>query len=116
MLVSYRWLSRRGVSGALRKAQQACAPTKLLPAMRTLGENFSVSGGWPVGLQVQVTDDCGRPQNEGSVVVEFSNGDPQIAMTPLRNGRWIGGRRGNLHFGFANGGCERECARPTGRR
>ena len=72
----------------LRKSQALCLPTKLPPAMKTLGNNFSVSGGCPVGLQVEVTDDCGRPQNEGSVVVEFSNGDPQIAMTPLRNGRW----------------------------
>ncbi len=74
----------------LTKSQGLCSPTRLLPAMKTLGDNFSVSGGWPVGLQVEVTDDCGRPQNEGSVVVEFSNGDPQIAMTPLRNGRWDG--------------------------
>ena len=74
----------------LRKFQGRCSPTRLLPAMKTLGNNFSVSGGWPVGLQVEVTDDCGRPQNEGSVVVEFSNGDPQIAMIPLRNGRWDG--------------------------
>ena len=83
-------VTETGSSGALSKAQNVCTPTQLIPAIKTLGDNFAVSGGWPVGLQVEVTDDCGRPQNEGSVVVEFSNGDPQIAMTSLRNGRWDG--------------------------
>jgi len=74
----------------LSKRQGGCVPTKLLPAMRTLGDNFAVSAGWPVGLQVDVRDDCGRPIEGGSVVVEFSNGDPELGLTSLRDGRWDG--------------------------
>ena len=73
-----------------RQAQEACVPTKLMPALRTLGSGFAVSGGWPVGLQVDVKNDCGRPLKDGSVVVEFSNGDPELAMISLNNGRWDG--------------------------
>ena len=73
-----------------QQAQEACVPTKLFPTLRTLPGGFAVSAGWPVGLQVNVKDDCGRPLEEGSVVVEFSNGDLELKMTSLRNGRWDG--------------------------
>ena len=77
-------------AGSGRVAQSACSPSKLLPAMRTLGSNFAVSAGWPVGLQVDLRDDCGNPVDDGNVVVEFSNGDPQVSLTSLNNGRWDG--------------------------
>ena len=77
-------------AAALSKQQGACVPTKLLPAIRTLGDKFAVSAGWPVGLQVDVRDDCGGAMESGSVVVEFSNGDPELGLTSLRNGRWDG--------------------------
>lgn len=74
----------------LSKAQQTCLPTKLLPAMRTLRDDFSVSASWPIALEVEVQDDCGRPLKTGAVGVEFSNGDPPLAMTSLKNGRCHG--------------------------
>ena len=66
------------------------APTRLLRALTTLGPGFTVSAGWPAGLRVQVNDDCGSPLDQGAVLVAFSNGDPEIALTPLSNGRWDG--------------------------
>ena len=80
----------RSQSKMSRRAEGDCVPKKLLPSVRTLGSGFAVSAGWPVGLQVEVKDDCGNPMTEGSVVVEFSNGDEELRMTSLRNGRWDG--------------------------
>ena len=35
-------------------------------------------------------DNCKRPLKEGSVVIQFSNGDPALEMISLNNGRWDG--------------------------
>ena len=72
------------------KAANGCAPGTLQPAIQTLGDGFSVSAGWPMGLEVDVVDDCGDAMESGSVVVEFSNGDPDLVMTHLEGGRWDG--------------------------
>ena len=77
-----------GKEGQVRQA--ACAPTTLLPTARSLGAGFGVSAGWPVGIQVRVVDDCGSDVDRGNVVVEFSNGDPELSLVALRNGRWDG--------------------------
>ena len=82
-------------SGALSKepgavSQGACSPTMLVPRASSLGAGFGVSAGWPVGMQVRVVDDCGEPLDRGSVTVEFSNGDPEISLIALQNGRWDG--------------------------
>jgi len=71
-------------------AGENCVPGQLLPALRTLPNGFAVSAGWPVGLQVEVKDDCGNPINDGTVAVSFSNGDPELGLTSLNNGRWDG--------------------------
>jgi uncharacterized protein (TIGR03437 family) len=39
-----------------------------------------------VALQANVVDDCGNPLDTGSVVVSFSNGDPQLSLLSLRSG------------------------------
>ena len=84
-----------GASGqAKRVAQDApsasCQPTQLLPAITSLGAGFGVPAGWPVAIQVQVQDDCGQPLQSGSVVAEFSNGDPPVSLLSLPGGRWDG--------------------------
>lgn len=68
----------------------SCSPTKLIPALSTLGQSFSVTAGWPVALGVKVLDDCGGPLNSGSVTVDFSNGDPTISLRSLNDGTWNG--------------------------
>ncbi|HME08057.1 MAG TPA: hypothetical protein VKG25_13460, partial [Bryobacteraceae bacterium] len=67
-----------------------CQPTQLIPAVTSLGSGFSVPGGWPVPIQAQVQDDCGTPLAAGSVIAEFNNGDPAVALLPLASGRWDG--------------------------
>src|SRR5262249_3143975 len=65
-----------------------CAPTTLLPAFTSLTAGFSVPAGWPASIQPRVTDDWGNPLAAGSVSATFSNGDPPLPLTSLRDGRW----------------------------
>jgi adhesin/invasin len=70
-------------------AETSCRPTKLLPALTTLGQTFAVSAGWPAALVVNVKDDCGMPmQPTGSVTVNFSNGDPALTLQSQGSGTW----------------------------
>lgn len=58
-----------------------CTPSKLLPALTTLGQTFTISAGWPTALIVNVKDDCGTPMpSTGSVMVSFSNGDAALLL------------------------------------
>ena len=67
----------------------ACAPTKLVPILRTVGQSFTIPAGWPLALNAAVLDDCGNPLNAGSVVASFSNGDPSLSLQSLQNnGQW----------------------------
>jgi uncharacterized protein (TIGR03437 family) len=60
--------------------------------------NFSTAVGWPTPLTVRVGDDCAEPVTNASVVVNFSNGDPPLALTltnaqqGLYTGTWTPGR------------------------
>ncbi|HTM51826.1 MAG TPA: hypothetical protein VL285_24190 [Bryobacteraceae bacterium] len=69
-------------------ADAGCSPSALLPAISSLGGGFSVPAGWPMALQVDVRDNCGTPLEDGSVVAEFSSGDPPLSLKPITNGRW----------------------------
>ena len=67
-----------------------CTPTRLLPALTSLGSGFNVPAGYPHGLEARVVDDCGNTHLTGNVYVEFSNGDPPVRLSSLNNGRWDG--------------------------
>jgi uncharacterized protein (TIGR03437 family) len=73
---------------AIPRDTGSCTPTKLIPVLTTLGQGFSVPAGFPEGLTVQVTDDCGNPLTQGQVSVEFSTGQGLKYMQSLNNGRW----------------------------
>jgi uncharacterized protein (TIGR03437 family) len=72
------------------RADEACTPSTLVPALSSLGQTFSVSAGWPVALVAEVRDDCGAPVDSGEVVATFTNGDPPQRFTSLKNGIWHG--------------------------
>lgn len=71
-------------------ATAPCTPTKLLPVVTSLGSPFTVPAAWPNSLAAQVVDDCGNPHVSGTVTASFSNGDPPVLLTPLKNGAWTG--------------------------
>jgi uncharacterized protein (TIGR03437 family) len=72
------------------RAATGCNPTKLLPIFTQLGQSFTATAAWPAALEVTVVDDCGSPMTSGSVSATFSNGDPSLSLTNLRDGRWSG--------------------------
>jgi uncharacterized protein (TIGR03437 family) len=75
---------------AAARADGACTPEALVPALSSLGESFSVSAGWPVALVAEVRDECGVPVDAGEVVATFTNGDPPQSLTSVKNGIWHG--------------------------
>jgi len=72
------------------KDSAGCQPTKLLTTLVSIGDTFTVPAGWPQALRLDVRDDCNAPLTDGSVVAEFSNGDPPLSLVPLGDGRWDG--------------------------
>ncbi len=45
---------------------------------------------FPTSIAARVVDDCGSPLTTGSVSASFSNGDPPLRLTSLRDGTWSG--------------------------
>jgi uncharacterized protein (TIGR03437 family) len=83
---------------ANRRAAEGCNASRLIPLFTGLPESFQAPVGWPRRIEVRVVDDCGEPMTSGSTVVNFSNGDPPLALNSLRDGRWTGtwqARRGS---------------------
>ena len=71
-------------------AAAGCTPTKLLPVFTQLASGFKVAAGWPTAIEVRLVDDCGDPATAGAVVATFSNGDPGLPLSSLRDGRYTG--------------------------
>jgi uncharacterized protein (TIGR03437 family) len=67
-----------------------CAATRLVPLFISLGQGFAAPTGFPSPVELRVVDDCAHPMSAGSVDVTFSNGDPPLSLTSLRDGRWTG--------------------------
>ena len=72
--------------------QSSCTPSQLVVKLNSLGQAFQVSAGWPVGLNVSVTDDCQNPvvSGSGSVWAHFDDGEDDVALTSLGDGTWQG--------------------------
>lgn len=69
-------------------ASAPCAPKKLVLGLNTLAQSSTVPAGYPVGLEVNVKDDCGSALTAGSVTAAFSNGDQELQLHSLKNGFW----------------------------
>jgi uncharacterized protein (TIGR03437 family) len=67
-----------------------CSPTKLSLTHTGLVSNFLTRAGWPTPLNVRLVDDCGQNVTDGSVVVNFSNGDAPLALVHIRAGNYSG--------------------------
>ena len=73
-----------------RDAQSACTAKTLVPVFTLLSDGLSVPAGFPGQVAAKVLDDCGNPMTAGGVTVSFSNGDPPVRLTSLRDGSWAG--------------------------
>ncbi|MBL8215721.1 MAG: putative Ig domain-containing protein [Bryobacterales bacterium] len=70
------------------RAAGTCTPTRFLPLLTSLEEQFVVSGGSPVGTEMLIVDDCGNPAPSANLGASFSNGDPARALISPEAGRW----------------------------
>jgi uncharacterized protein (TIGR03437 family) len=82
--------ARAASSRAGSETDGACVPARLHAVHRTLGNSFSAPVSWPSPIEVHVVDDCGTAVANATVVASFTNGDPPLALTSLRNGTYIG--------------------------
>ena len=71
-----------------RDRRAAACPSLLKVVFTELSTGSSVSVGFPGQVTVKVVDDCGAPLVAGNVTTSFSNGDPPIALTSLKDGTW----------------------------
>ena len=67
-----------------------CTASKLALVETLLADNFALSVGWPAAMRTQAVDDCGQLVSTATVVASFTNGDPALVLTSLKDGRYIG--------------------------
>ncbi len=77
--------------GATRDGS-GCNASTLVPVFTLLSSGFNAVAGFPGQVAVQVVDDCGAAMTTGDVITSFSNGDPPLRLTSLKDG--IGWARG----------------------
>ncbi|HEV8145465.1 MAG TPA: hypothetical protein VGP79_03755, partial [Bryobacteraceae bacterium] len=65
-----------------------CTPTKLLPLVSSVLQDFNIPAAWPTAVTAKVVDDCGNLMTSGSVTASFSNGDPPLSLFSLKDGNW----------------------------
>ena len=75
---------------SLRPLAAGCTPSKLILVFTQLGDAFKIPAAWPAPLEVTTIDDCGTFMTQGTVIVTFSTGDPPLALSSLKDGRWSG--------------------------
>ena len=88
-------VTRSGAAAsALRNTPQEagpdCVPSRLLAQIRSASSKLGEPVGFPTLLEAQVVDDCGVAAPNAVVVASFSNGDPPLVLTSLRNGIYMG--------------------------
>ncbi|HEV2690966.1 MAG TPA: hypothetical protein VGV35_20560, partial [Bryobacteraceae bacterium] len=77
-------------SNSLQAAPGPCKASTLAPVFTLLSSGFSIPAGFPGQVAVKVIDDCANAMTTGGVTVSFSNGDPPIRLTSLKDGTWAG--------------------------
>ncbi|HWP86158.1 MAG TPA: hypothetical protein VNN17_13265, partial [Terriglobia bacterium] len=77
---------------------QGCSPNQQVILSTRLGNNFALPTGWPSTVLALVTDNCGQPVNNSTVVASFNNGDGSIVLQNQGSGvyskEWVPSRGG----------------------
>jgi uncharacterized protein (TIGR03437 family) len=71
-------------------AASGCTASKLLLQFTSLFARFNAVVGWPTTIRVEARDDCGNAAVGATVLLSFSNGDPPLVLTDLKNGQYQG--------------------------
>ena len=69
-------------------ATAACVPGQYIPLATSFFQNFEQTGGAATTTEIAMIDDCGNPVSTGVMGGVLGNGDPQLNLLPLGDGRW----------------------------
>lgn len=77
------------------RSAASCSPRLLQVQFTSLRDGFLALAGRPTTIQVKVVDDCGQPLTPDpaprvEVFSVFSNRDPDLSLTHIGNGSWVG--------------------------
>jgi len=89
-LVTRAGAAAAALSNTPQEAGSDCVPSRLLAQIRSASSKLGEPIGFPTLLEAQVVDDCGAAAPNAVVVASFSNGDPPLVLTSLRNGIYMG--------------------------
>ncbi len=70
-------------------AATACQPQFLYLTETALGDGFATRLGYATPLEAVLMDDCGNLISNGLVNAAFSNGDPDLTLEPVGQGRYV---------------------------
>ena len=88
-LLAYVPRSTSNVSARTGSAAAAgCTPTKYIPLATSFANSFDVNGGAARSMEIVLIDDCGNPVTSGVTGGALGNGDPQLNLRALGDGRW----------------------------
>ena len=82
--------SMAAANTGVAEAGSTCTPAKLYVQFTSVFASFQAVVGWPATVRLLVRDDCGNPGVGANVVLSFSNGDPPLVLTDLKNGQHQG--------------------------
>ncbi len=95
-IVAPQGTTANGTAADGGRTASGCASQILRLQPQSLRDNFAVTAGQAVTIQVQVADDCTNPlvPDPGRATVQvdasFSNGDKNVSLTHIGNGAWSG--------------------------
>jgi uncharacterized protein (TIGR03437 family) len=64
-----------------RAATTGCTPSQIAVQSASVPGNFTQAAGSPLNFLARVFDDCANPVTNASVMLRFSNGDPDLRVT-----------------------------------
>lgn len=67
-----------------------CTTRTLRAVFQTIFDFDTVELGLPVPIELRVVDQCGTSLGTGQMVIRFTNGDPDLPLTPTGDGVWSG--------------------------
>ncbi len=68
----------------------ACVPTTLAAVSTAFPNQFHTVVGWPLQVEVKVSDNCNNPVLSAAVIVTRPDGSPPLSLVSLNNGYYVG--------------------------
>ena len=81
-------MARRRAGAGTAEASAGCVPSQYIPLATSFFQNFEQNGGAATTTEIVMIDDCGNPVTSGVTGGVLDNGDPQLNLRSLGDGRW----------------------------